>query len=146
MDFTQKKFRNMQTDEFDISPKKEDKVTWRPSAYGIVTNEEGKILLIVDGRSQKWEFPGGGIDLGETPQEGVMREVNVILSENKGSFSTNDKELTILEDSMKERLLGTPKITKLEQPSTYIAGKIFVDERRNIPIPAGTEINAKPFV
>lgn len=44
---------------------------WRPGVYGILIQDE-KILLTKqwDG----WDFPGGGIKLGETVHEALMRE------------------------------------------------------------------------
>lgn len=49
-----------------------DKLKWRPSAYGIVI-KDGKLLLLkqVNG----YDLPGGGMDLGEKPEETVVREV-----------------------------------------------------------------------
>lgn len=49
-----------------------DKLTFRPSTYGIVI-QEGKVLL-----NQCWDgydFPGGGIEKGETIREALLREV-----------------------------------------------------------------------
>lgn len=49
----------------------EDQLRFRPSAYGILIDGD-KILLTrqYDG----YEFPGGGIELGETIQDAVKRE------------------------------------------------------------------------
>ncbi|KRG12578.1 ADP-ribose pyrophosphatase [Virgibacillus soli] len=44
------------------------------SAGAVVFNDEGKILLIRAPR-QGWEAPGGIIELGETIQDGIVREV-----------------------------------------------------------------------
>ncbi|WP_045520792.1 NUDIX hydrolase [Neobacillus niacini] len=44
------------------------------SAGAVVLNDEGKILLI-RGPRRGWEFPGGIIEVGETIQDGVVREV-----------------------------------------------------------------------
>ncbi|MET3698713.1 ADP-ribose pyrophosphatase YjhB (NUDIX family) [Bacillus oleivorans] len=44
------------------------------SAGAVVLNDEGKILLI-RGLRRGWEFPGGVIELGETIQDGIIREV-----------------------------------------------------------------------
>ena len=48
----------------------------------ILVNQEGKILLLRDtgkldhvGYGGKWDFPGGRMDRGETPQEGLLREL-----------------------------------------------------------------------
>ncbi|HET6924208.1 MAG TPA: NUDIX domain-containing protein [Candidatus Saccharimonadales bacterium] len=45
---------------------------WRPSAYGIVIRA-GKILL--SKQFDSYDLPGGGVELGETPEEAVVREV-----------------------------------------------------------------------
>lgn len=47
-------------------------LAWRPSAYGIVVHAH-KILLVKE--NGKYHLPGGGVDLGEDPQEAVVREV-----------------------------------------------------------------------
>lgn len=49
-----------------------NELTFRPAVYGVIV-QEGKILM-----SKQWEgydFPGGGIDLGEDTQESLIREV-----------------------------------------------------------------------
>lgn len=45
---------------------------WRPSAYGIVI--QGKTVLLLK-QNNGYDLPGGGVDLGETLEEGVIREV-----------------------------------------------------------------------
>ncbi|WP_404276762.1 NUDIX hydrolase [Exiguobacterium undae] len=44
------------------------------SAGAVVLDEHGKILLI-KGPQRGWEFPGGIIELGETIEGGIIREV-----------------------------------------------------------------------
>lgn len=49
-----------------------DALSFRPAVYGIIINN-GKILL-----SKQWsgyDFPGGGIELGETIEAALIREV-----------------------------------------------------------------------
>ena len=45
---------------------------WRPSAYGIVV-KDGNILL--SPQNSGYDLPGGGVELGEMPEEAVIREV-----------------------------------------------------------------------
>ena len=47
---------------------------FRPSVYGIIV-QNGKILLMNNRNSPLLSFPGGGIDLGETNEEALHREI-----------------------------------------------------------------------
>ena len=40
-----------------------------------IINEAGEILLIQRSDNHKWAMPGGMLEVGETPSEGVLREV-----------------------------------------------------------------------
>lgn len=51
-----------------------DKLKMRPSVYGIVMIE-GKVLLTKMRSTGKYGFPGGGVDLGETLEEALKREM-----------------------------------------------------------------------
>ena len=48
---------------------------------GLVTNEKGEVLLAKRNQPNspqvhgKWEFPGGGIELGEDPEAALLREI-----------------------------------------------------------------------
>jgi ADP-ribose pyrophosphatase YjhB (NUDIX family) len=42
---------------------------------GAVIDDEGRILLIRRADNGLWAMPGGGLEVGETPTEGVLREV-----------------------------------------------------------------------
>lgn len=44
-------------------------------AGGCLFDEDGKVLLQKRGDSGKWGFPGGAIELGETPEETAAREL-----------------------------------------------------------------------
>jgi len=44
-------------------------------AGGCLFNDEGKVLLQKRGDSGIWGFPGGAIELGETPEETAVREL-----------------------------------------------------------------------
>lgn len=49
------------------------------NVVGAIITEEGKILCAQRGREKSlpnlWEFPGGKIEQGETPQEALIREL-----------------------------------------------------------------------
>jgi 8-oxo-dGTP diphosphatase len=49
-----------------------NQLQWRPSVYGIVI-KDNKILL--SKQFGKYDLPGGGLDLGEELEKGVIREV-----------------------------------------------------------------------
>ena len=44
-------------------------------AGGCVFDTDGKVLLQRRGDSNKWGFPGGAIEIGETPEMAAIREV-----------------------------------------------------------------------
>lgn len=44
-------------------------------AGGCIFNEKKEVLLQRRGDSGKWGFPGGAVELGETPQMAAIREV-----------------------------------------------------------------------
>ena len=52
----------------------EGKVYERPSARAIIIRD-GKVLLNYVSKHDCYEFPGGGIEAGETPERAVQREV-----------------------------------------------------------------------
>lgn len=46
-----------------------------PSASAIVTDEQGRILLVKRRDNTLWALPGGGHDIGETIEQTAVREV-----------------------------------------------------------------------
>ncbi len=66
-----------------------EKLVFRPSVYGVIV-QNGKVLLVPQWNG--YDFPGGGIDLGETLEEALLREVKeeTGLSVTKGRIITSD--------------------------------------------------------
>jgi putative (di)nucleoside polyphosphate hydrolase len=53
------------------------KLIYRDKVAGIVLNDKNEILLIQkhDYSDAQWDVPGGGVDVGETPEQTLMREL-----------------------------------------------------------------------
>lgn len=47
---------------------------YRVSIKALVLDEEGRFLLCREDVG-KWELPGGGLDHGESPRDGIIREI-----------------------------------------------------------------------
>ncbi|MBD8489047.1 NUDIX hydrolase [Echinicola sp. CAU 1574] len=47
---------------------------YRISVKALITDETGRFLLIKEDNGL-WDLPGGGLDHGENPQEGIRREM-----------------------------------------------------------------------
>lgn len=65
-------------------------------AGGCVFNDRGEILLQQRGDSNRWGFPGGAVELGETPEMAAIREfkeetgLDVKISELFGVYTDTD--------------------------------------------------------
>ena len=79
-----------QMDRQDYNPA--GKVFRRPSARAVIL-KDGKVLLNHIARFDCYEFPGGGIEAGETPEEALQREVTeetgqIVVPESIREFGT----------------------------------------------------------
>ncbi|PFA22765.1 MULTISPECIES: NUDIX domain-containing protein [Bacillus cereus group] len=78
-----------------IREKVGSKLIFMPSVAAIIKNEQGEILFQYPG-GEYWSLPAGAIELGETPEEAVIREVweetglQVQIKEIKGVFGGKD--------------------------------------------------------
>jgi putative (di)nucleoside polyphosphate hydrolase len=54
----------------------ENEIKYKPNVAGILRNPRGRILVCERlGVAEAWQFPQGGIDDGETPEEALAREL-----------------------------------------------------------------------
>ncbi|MFH1565403.1 MAG: NUDIX domain-containing protein [bacterium] len=51
-----------------------EKFVFRPSAYGLILHK-GKIVTLKNKSNKKIWFPGGGIEIGERMEQGLLREI-----------------------------------------------------------------------
>ncbi len=74
-----------------------DQLSFRPSVYAVIIKDD-KILL-----AKEWDgydFPGGGIHLGETLHEGLVREVK-----EETGFEISPGELILCKDNFFKKVL-----------------------------------------
>ncbi|HDR3649321.1 TPA: NUDIX domain-containing protein [Bacillus cereus] len=70
-----------------------------PSVAAVIKNEQGEILFQYPG-GEYWSLPAGAIELGETPEEAVVREVweetglKVQVKKQKGVFGGKEYRYT----------------------------------------------------
>jgi len=80
--------RDVEGNTYEVQAKE---LTFRPSVYGIMI-KDGKVLL-----SKQWDgydFPGGGVDLGETLEEAVIREIK-----EETGYEARVKDIISIENS-----------------------------------------------
>jgi 8-oxo-dGTP pyrophosphatase MutT (NUDIX family) len=69
-------------------------VEWRPTVYGLAYRD-GKVLCIKPVWNDKWELPGGKVEMGELVRDGLRREVGEetpydVLSIDENPFSFHE--------------------------------------------------------
>jgi 8-oxo-dGTP diphosphatase len=52
-----------------------DQLVWRPSAYALIFNAAGELLVLDNNRTHKFDLPGGGIEIWENIPTALIREV-----------------------------------------------------------------------
>lgn len=71
---------------------------YRISVKALILDDEKRFLLTKE-QNGKWELPGGGLDFGEKPQKGLIREIKeemgldvTFIADNPSYFLTSQKE------------------------------------------------------
>ena len=67
---------------------------YRLSVKALILDETRTKFLLVKEDNGKWELPGGGLDWGESPQEGVVREIKEEMGLNVVSVASQPCYLT----------------------------------------------------
>lgn len=52
-----------------------DKDGYRPNVGIVICNRKGQVLWARRIRQNSWQFPQGGVDYGETPEDAMYREL-----------------------------------------------------------------------
>jgi len=93
---------------------------YRVSVKALILNEAKDKFLICEEDSGKWELPGGGLDWGEIPQQGIPREISeemglrvLEVAEHPayfltGQMSKGDWAVNVLYETKVEHLNFTP--------------------------------------
>lgn len=71
-----------------------DKLIWRPATYALIFDAEGQILVLDNMFNGRKEFPGGGVEIDETFEQALLREV----WEETGLSVEVIKFITMIED------------------------------------------------
>ncbi len=70
----------------------ESELTFQSNVAGILRNREGKILICERLNIRgAWQFPQGGVDEGETPEQALVRELWEEISLDAGDFKIVSK-------------------------------------------------------
>ena len=64
-------------------------------AVKAVIIKDNKALVVIDNRDTGWSFPGGGVDLGESPQQALMRELHEEIGVNPADVDVGEVPLSI---------------------------------------------------
>lgn len=84
---------------------------YRVSVKALITNKKGEILVVKENQDT-WSLPGGGLDHGEDPQAGVLRE----LKEELGVKNAHIKDI------------ATTRTFYLERKSAWLLWVVYAVE------------------
>lgn len=66
---------------------------FRPGVGMMILNKDNKVFVgkRLDTKTDRWQMPQGGIDLGETPSKAAFREMEEEIGSNKGNIIAESK-------------------------------------------------------
>ncbi|MFM2423678.1 MAG: hypothetical protein RLZZ70_63 [Candidatus Parcubacteria bacterium] len=70
---------------------------YRISAKALILDETRTKFLIAKEDNGKWELPGGGLDWGEKPQEGIVREIKEEMGLTVTYVAKNPSYFTVMQ-------------------------------------------------
>ena len=100
---------------------------YRVAVKALIKNDAGKILLVKE-KSDKWDLPGGGLDHGEEPEDGIKRELQEELGITTGiTVGRIIKQKSFWLEDKQAYLMWIVYEVALEQPITYQFGEGVTD-------------------
>ena len=100
-------------------------------AGGCIFNQKGEVLLQRRGDTNKWGFPGGAIEIGETPQMAAIREAK----EETGLDVEVGKLIGIYTDCNMEYTNGDKAQSILiAYELKVVGGKLFCDKEETLEL------------
>lgn len=102
---------------------------YRVSVKAFITDDKGRFLLTQESNG-KWELPGGGLDHGENPQEGLKREI------------LEEAGLEVTKVAKNPSFMIT---TTHDRTGTYIMNVLYKAELKNLNFTPSRECTALKF-
>ena len=93
-----------------------DKHGYRPNVGIIIANKRGQVFWGKRARQDAWQFPQGGIQSGEQPEEALFRE----LQEETGLVKKDVRIVAVTKDWLRYRL---PAHFKRDKQSRFVGQK-----------------------
>jgi putative (di)nucleoside polyphosphate hydrolase len=84
-----------------------DQDGYRPNVASVIINEDNKILWAKRVNEDNWQFPQGGIQKGETPEQAMYREVYEEVGLKKNSFEILGRSADWLKYDVPEKFVKT---------------------------------------
>ncbi|QQS22353.1 NUDIX hydrolase [Candidatus Saccharibacteria bacterium] len=96
---------------------------YRVSVKAVIRNDSGHVLCVTETERDLWELPGGGLDHGETIQQGLSRELAEEIG-YIGTFTYSYADISTLYDPGGERcIMNIVFDVILDSPDSIQPGK-----------------------